>query len=670
MELPSAAGVLGVLWQVALVGTFLVNRLDYTALRDGSAPSHRSLLGGADDETSQLRTDMEQLGARVGGLERTGAAAAELRDEMEKIKDKTKNTMDKVDELRLDFHQLRAERNSTDPIGHFAQGMSRQAKERRADKQRPKEHHGQEAGRNHTARHRKQENAGACDSKSWAGRTAAVMEACCPGGHRRMQAGDCALPDTCPSAECADVFVAYYDDCQGELQAHAEDLPLQQFQGFYASCQDLSAGAGQMLQPVTVQMFHVRVETGEGQAQSGAMFPGGGNAGSGGKLDPLQPLPPPSPPAPGNAAEEAHEYQVACRSADVASCVPPCNPEHHGYELLATIDGTDTKFSCKLAHGLYSWVGAASEGGYLGSDFASFFSAVVSGAAGTYIVTLTEDAEIGTDLTIRPGQDVRISGDPGLNETPGWGTGGFTVEERGSLSLTGVTVNGLLEVQGGGSATVSGGSLALFTGNAAVSPSTILTLDPQCYQPYTTLNDVWRASGSAAGSHCDAAPGDADPQWITGVGGGGWYRFVGAGGDALPLSPQGGGHCGTTETGWLTAWHAVGSAPPSGYQCRRGCGAACDACAPPSSYEIAGRYPTAAEGVVEMTACFQANSLTCNHHADVGVVRCEDFLLWRLHYADSCYLAYCTAPSGLTDGSPSSGRRLEDGTAELEQQRR
>ena len=74
--------------------------------------------------------------------------------------------------------------------------------------------------------------------------------------------------------------------------------------------------------------------------------------------------------------------------------MPPCNAEHHGYELLATIDGTDTKFSCNLAHGLYSWMGAASEGGYLGADAQSFFSAVVSGAAGSYIVTLTEDVAI------------------------------------------------------------------------------------------------------------------------------------------------------------------------------------------------------------------------------------------------------------------------------------
>ena len=90
--------------------------------------------------------------------------------------------------------------------------------------------------------------------------------------------------------------------------------------------------------------------------------------------------PPPPPPdataGSGDATTGVTQYHAVCTSADVASCVPECNAEHHGYELLATIDGTDTKFSCNLAHGLYSWMGAASEGGYLGFDVQSFFSAV------------------------------------------------------------------------------------------------------------------------------------------------------------------------------------------------------------------------------------------------------------------------------------------------------
>jgi hypothetical protein len=211
----------------------------------------------------------------------------------------------------------------------------------------------------------------------------------------------------------------------------------------------MRAGAGEMLQPVAVQMFRVLVNT-EGAAQAGSMFPGGGagsgdgGGGSGSPLDPLQPVTPVPPPPPDATSGEDQagvtQYHAVCTSADVASCVPPCNAEYHGYELLATIDGTDTKFSCNLAHGLYSWMGAASEGGYLGADAQSFFSAVSSGAAGSYFVTLTVDAGIGTDLIIQPGQDVHISGDPGLAVAPSWGGGGFEVQQFGSMSLSNVVV--------------------------------------------------------------------------------------------------------------------------------------------------------------------------------------------------------------------------------------
>ena len=243
-----------------------------------------------------------------------------------------------------------------------------------------------------------------------------------------MQAGCDELPDTCPSLGCAEEAVGFAADCEALLAQTAyfvDGIPMAKFDGLLSSCRGLKAGAGQMLlQPVEVQMFKVRVETTEGEAQSGAMFPGA--AGPAPPLDPLAPLPPPpappalSPGSTGPAAEAEHEYQVACRSAEIATCVPPCNVAHHGFELLATIDGTDTKFSCNLAHGLYSWMGAASDGGFLGRDFASFFSAVVSGAAGFYIVTLLEDAGIGTDLVVRPGQAVVMSGDSALMEPPAW----------------------------------------------------------------------------------------------------------------------------------------------------------------------------------------------------------------------------------------------------------
>jgi hypothetical protein len=80
---------------------------------------------------------------------------------------------------------------------------------------------------------------------------------------------------------------------------------------------------------------------------------------------------------------------------------------------------------------------------------AAAHAAVVSGAAGSYIVTLTGDAGISTDLVIEPGQDVHISGDPGLAVAPSWGSGGFTVQERGSLSLSTVVISGVLSVTEG-----------------------------------------------------------------------------------------------------------------------------------------------------------------------------------------------------------------------------
>ena len=45
-------------------------------------------------------------------------------------------------------------------------------------------------------------------------------------------------------------------------------MPVEDFQSFAASCAEMQAGAGQMLQPVAVQMFRVLVNT-EGAAQAG-----------------------------------------------------------------------------------------------------------------------------------------------------------------------------------------------------------------------------------------------------------------------------------------------------------------------------------------------------------------------------------------------------------------
>jgi hypothetical protein len=53
---------------------------------------------------------------------------------------------------------------------------------------------------------------------------------------------------------------------------------------------------------------------------------------------------------------------------------------------------------------VYSWQGQVALGGFIGDDCDSFFSSVVSGAAGTYMATLGAGSAVHTDLTMQPGQ--------------------------------------------------------------------------------------------------------------------------------------------------------------------------------------------------------------------------------------------------------------------------
>eukprot|EP01051_Picozoa_sp_SAG22_P003283 SAG22_NODE_158_length_16966_cov_26.252446_2_plen_618_part_00 len=148
----------------------------------------------------------------------------------------------------------------------------------------------------------------------------------------------------------------------------------------------------------------------------------------------------PPPDVPVNSMN-AQMFMVTCPAGLPADdCIPLCEAQTHGFLLMLNIDGTDTTLTCSLSDLLYSWVGAAALGGFLGQNVAAFVSAVISGAAGTYVLTLMENADVGTDLVIQPGQNVIITGDAGLAEAPRWGSGGFTVGEMGSLSLAFLTL--------------------------------------------------------------------------------------------------------------------------------------------------------------------------------------------------------------------------------------
>lgn len=150
----------------------------------------------------------------------------------------------------------------------------------------------------------------------------------------------------------------------------------------------------------------------------------------------------------------AVQLGVECTDGTLAEeCVPECSAEVHGFLLLLNIDGADSKLSCELHHNKYSWVGPASEGGFLGSDVSSFVSAIVSGAAGVYVgQILEESASVNLNLQIEPGQHVRVVS--GTGAAAEWGSGGLTLSPGAVVVLNQIIFDGSLIVEAGAQVTL------------------------------------------------------------------------------------------------------------------------------------------------------------------------------------------------------------------------
>ena len=267
----------------------------------------------------------------------------------------------------------------------------------------------QQQPRQRQRRRRVQAAAQSCTADSFASRSEDAMAACCPGGgdgdagggHRRTQA-DCALPDTCPSAQCAAVFGAFFGDCEAML-AQTGPAELALLRDFHASCQELEASSQQMLDSATPAMiFHLLV------VDEATLPP----------PPPTPPTPPGPPDASSGSAEAVEEFRRVCTRGNLQSCAPVCLEVTYGFLLSIEIDGRGTVMTCNKYDGAFSWQGQASLGGYIGADIASFVSSVVSGAAGTFMATLTAAAGILATLTIEPGQLVLVAGDSALVAAP------------------------------------------------------------------------------------------------------------------------------------------------------------------------------------------------------------------------------------------------------------
>eukprot|EP01046_Picozoa_sp_COSAG06_P062919 COSAG06_NODE_14386_length_1161_cov_1.161017_1_plen_265_part_10 len=78
---------------------------------------------------------------------------------------------------------------------------------------------------------------------------------------------------------------------------------------------------------------------------------------------------------------------------------------------------------------------------------------------------------ISTDITITPGQTVTISGDSSVEWAPRWGSGGFDVQARGSLSLTYIGLDSMapITLNNGGSLSMALMAVSVATMSAAMS---------------------------------------------------------------------------------------------------------------------------------------------------------------------------------------------------------
>ena len=248
---------------------------------------------------------------------------------------------------------------------------------------------------NNNTNFRRMQSSSSCDSPSQvSARSQAVNKACCP-SHVKCDR----LPATC-GTHCAKEFVPFFSDCSRILKQNKAI-----YQKFNTDCQETQAQAVRMLsKPVSVKMFKVAIAT---KPRSSDSTPAG--------------------------AVVEKEFHSICKGANILKCVPVCNAATHGFELLANVDGLDTKFSCNLGNNLYSWLSTAAQGGYIGTDPKAFTSAVNTGAAGTYFITLKANTHA-PSLRVRSGQNVFIVGN-------GWSWNNrhsLQIDSAGFVTLMGV----------------------------------------------------------------------------------------------------------------------------------------------------------------------------------------------------------------------------------------
>ena len=193
-------------------------------------------------------------------------------------------------------------------------------------------------------------------------------------------------------------------------------------------------------------------------------------------------------------------------------------------------------------------------------------------------------------------------------------------------------------------------------------------VDAFCFANYHTLDEPWRSvtADNPGPQHHDNDQRGQD-SYIPHPMGQGWYRFVGAGGDALPLSNPGScepsdactHRCGTDHPGWLNGVDLSAclqcAAGEAVWQCCTGSAYSdvqsfLKAGGLPGPTPVRSSYPEPGQGVTSRLVCF-GNGATEGGGCPgtiVSVLNCGSFLLWELGNTPNAYQGYCTTDSGFS----------------------
>jgi hypothetical protein len=222
---------------------------------------------------------------------------------------------------------------------------------------------------------------GTCDSAALPSRTEAITTECCDEPSEDCTGG---YPHTCNEG-CAALFLPFWDDCR---------LALGKDSGSFEPVVALCAAA--------------------------------------------------SPPA--AALSLAQQLNVQCTDGTATvDCVPECSEAYHGYLLLLNIESDDSKLSCELHRGLYSWVGAANDGGFMGHDAHMFLAAIRSHAPGLFFLAISEDLSTKSMADIIDSQTASMRGGTRDGKWPVWSYIGddaaFKLSAGASLEIRQVVVD-------------------------------------------------------------------------------------------------------------------------------------------------------------------------------------------------------------------------------------